>query len=70
MNKLKSLGLLRMKKINQNQERLVRKAIAWINSIEGKQAMKDASDQSWAAIEYYRKAREVDLNKIHEPMTI
>lgn len=76
MNKLKFLARLRKKKIKKERipisevAEYINKIDAWLASGNVEDDMLRACDRAEKSIEYYRKAREIDWSKIHEPMTI
>ena len=42
----------------------------WINSDEGRKAIKDTAESAEADIEIFREARRIDPATLNEPMTI
>ena len=76
MTRLKHLAKLRKKKIRKEHTPLgkvaehIKKINAWLASGNAEDDMRRACERADKATEYYRKAREPDWSKIHEPMTI
>ena len=59
-----------VKVTNQKSILKIEQAIKWLNSKEGIIAMNEAMKRADKACKYYKKAREPDWSRIHEPMTI
>ena len=49
---------------------LAARAVEWLGSPEGKEAMRRAREASDELIANLRKARDIDWQKLHEPFTI
>lgn len=51
-------------------QEIATKVIAYLESDEGKAAMRKAAEESKELEEMFRKAREIPWQKLHEPFTI